>query len=66
MIALTLTPAAYKALKAIRSGTYDAPADSDGMFRIWIDRDFVDRLARTRSSGESYSEVILRLARARP
>jgi predicted CopG family antitoxin len=31
--------------------------------RIWVDRKFVDRLLALRSSGESYSDVILRLAK---
>ena len=64
MIAVTITPAAYRALKMMRPGTYDAPASPDGMFRIWLDCSFVDRLGRMLASGETYSDVILRLAEA--
>jgi predicted CopG family antitoxin len=34
------------------------------MIRIWLDRKFVDRLGQMCSPGESYSDVILRLATA--
>jgi predicted CopG family antitoxin len=30
--------------------------------RLWLDREFVDRLGQLRGPGESYSDVILRLA----
>jgi hypothetical protein len=36
----------------------------DGLVRIWLDRKFVDRLGQMRGPGESYSDVILRLAKA--
>jgi hypothetical protein len=48
----------------MRPETYDAPASPDGMIRIWLDRKFVDRLGQMRSPGESYSDVILRMAKA--
>ena len=32
--------------------------------RIWLDRKFVDRLAQMRGPGESYSDVVVRLAEA--
>jgi hypothetical protein len=38
----------------------------DGLMRIWLDRKFVDRLAQMRGPGESYSDVIIRLAKASP
>lgn len=63
MIAITITPAAYKALKVMRPETYDTPAGADGMIRIWLDRKFVDRLGQMKSPGEGYSGVILRLAK---
>lgn len=62
MIAITITPVAYKALKAMRPETYDAPAGADGMIRIWLDRKFVDELGQMKAPGESYSRIILRLA----
>ena len=38
------------------------PPGPDGLIRIWLDREFVDRLGRMREPGESYSDVILRMA----
>jgi hypothetical protein len=38
--------------------------DGRGNVRLWLDRKFIDRLAAERGPGESYSDVILRLARA--
>ena len=64
MIAVTIMPAAYGALKVMRPGTYDAPASPDGMIRIWLDRKFVERLGQMRGPHESYNDVILRLATA--
>ena len=37
--------------------------DGRGAARIWLDRKFVDRLAQIRGTGESYSDVIVRLGR---
>jgi len=62
MIALTITPGAYRALKTLRPNTYDTPASRDGMIRIWLDRKFVDQLSQMKAPGEGYSSVILRLA----
>ena len=56
---------AYGALKASLS-ELDNPAPSlgpDGLIRIWLDRAMVDRLGRLRGFGESYSDVILRMAK---
>ena len=36
----------------------------NGQYRVWLPRVIVDRLARSRRSLESYSDVILRLAAA--
>ena len=38
----------------------------DGLIRIWLDRKVADELGRARGPGESYSDVILRLARGEP
>jgi hypothetical protein len=62
MIAITITPAAFKALKVIRPSTRDTPVSLDGMVRIWLDPLFVGELGRMRDAGETYSDVILRLA----
>jgi hypothetical protein len=66
MIAITITPAAHQAIKASLLGTADATLrpGPDGLIRIWLDRKFVDRLAQMRGPGESYSDVIVRLAEA--
>jgi hypothetical protein len=66
MIAITITPAAHRAIKASLLGTGDARPrpGPDGLVRIWLDRKFVDRLGQMRGPGESYSDVILRLAKA--
>jgi hypothetical protein len=65
MIAIPITAEAYGALKASLS-ELDNPAPSpgpDGLIRIWLDRAMVDRLGRLRGPGESYSDVILRMAK---
>jgi len=63
MIAITITTAAYEAMKATLPTTDSAPRKSpDGLIRIWLDRKFVDRLGQMRGRGDSYSDVILRLA----
>jgi hypothetical protein len=36
----------------------------DGLIRIWLDPKFADWLGQMRGPGESYSDVILRLAEA--
>jgi hypothetical protein len=64
MIAIAITPAAYKALKAtlpMTDGT--APPGADGHVRIWLDCKVVGELGRLRCAGESYSDVILRVAK---
>jgi hypothetical protein len=64
MVSITITPAAHQAIKASLLGTADATPrpGPDGLIRIWLDRKFVDRLDQMRGPGESYSDVILRLA----
>jgi hypothetical protein len=64
MIAIAVTPAAHQAIKASLLGTGDATPrpGSDGLIRVWLDRKFVDRLTQMRGHGESFSDVILRLA----
>jgi hypothetical protein len=66
MIAITITPAAPRAIKVSLLGTAEAAPrpGPDGLIRIWLDRRFVDRLGQMRGSGESYSDVILRVAKA--
>lgn len=63
MIAITITPAAYAAIKATLPVTDRAAMPGpDGFIRIWLDRSVADRLRALRGPGESYSEAILRQA----
>ena len=64
MIAITITAEAYEAVRASPFGQamVAPPPGPDGLIRIWLDREFVDRLGRMREPGESYSDVILRMA----
>ena len=64
MIAISITPAAHQAIKASLLGTADGTPrpGADGLVRIWLDRNFVDRLGQMRGPGDSYSDVILRFA----
>jgi hypothetical protein len=59
LIAISVTPAAYKAIAA--DGDV-AQAPQVGNRRIWLDRRYVDRPKAMRGPGKSYSDVILRLA----
>ncbi len=43
----------------------EASPGADGLIRIWLDRKDADQLGQLRGAGESYSEVILRLTKAR-
>jgi hypothetical protein len=64
MIAVEITPAAYNALKAtlpMMDGA--ASPGADGHIRIWLDCKVVGELGRLRGRGESFSDVILRVAR---
>ena len=62
---ITITPEAYDAIKPGLPETDLAPSKgADRLIRLWLDRKFVDQLAQMRAKGESYSDVILRLAKA--
>ena len=62
MIAITITPEAYE---IILLGTAKAPSPQgeDGLIRVWLDCKFVDQLGHMRGPDETYSDVILRLAK---
>jgi hypothetical protein len=66
MIVIPVTEAAYEAIKRSVPGQRGSPPlrGDDGLIRIWLDCKFVDRLGQMRVPGESYSDVILRLAAA--
>jgi hypothetical protein len=61
-----ISQAAFEAIaKTLPLGSvcYDNKANEKGERLIWLDRAVVDRLRAMRSPGESYSDVILRMAR---
>ena len=57
---------AYRAIKTSLLGTANATPrpGPDGLVRIWLATEFVNRLGQMRAPGETYSDVILRLAKA--
>jgi hypothetical protein len=62
MIAIAIVPAAYEAIKATLSDGAPRSIGPDGQMQIWLDHAVVDRLRALRRPGESYSDVILKLA----
>jgi hypothetical protein len=66
MVRIAITQAAYDAICAtlpLGSVGYENEADEEGNRLIWLDRALVvDRLRAMRGPGESYSDVILRIA----
>jgi hypothetical protein len=65
MIAITITPEAYEAI-LLGTGEAPSPPGQDGLIRVWLDNEFVEGLGHVRGPRETYSEVILRLAKAGP
>jgi hypothetical protein len=65
MITIPITEEAYEALKARIPRIDQAPTSKgrNGLMRIWLDRKIVDWLLTHSGPGETYSDVILRLAR---
>jgi hypothetical protein len=64
MIAISITAEAYEAIRArLLDPGGPPPPGPDGLIRIWLDRKFVDELDRLLRPGDSYSDVILRVAR---
>ena len=64
MVTISITAEAYAAIRAtVPKGVRAEPRlDEGGGFKITLDRHTLDRLAALRGPGESYSDVILRLA----
>jgi hypothetical protein len=65
MIRIAISQAAFEAIAAtlpLGSVAYEAETDANGERLIWLPRAVVDRLRSLRGPGESYSDVILRLA----
>ena len=66
MIRLTITPAAYAAIAlTLLLGSVAAEPERapDGGVGTWLDHPTVAKLKALRGPGESYSDVILRLAK---
>lgn len=63
MVSIPITPEAFEAIRATLPQRA-AGRGPDGLIRIWLDRKLADEIGRLRGSGESYSEVILRVAKA--
>jgi hypothetical protein len=64
---IAITQAAFEAIAAtlpLGSVGYEAEVGADGERLIWPAPNVVDRLRALRGPGESYSDVILRLAKA--
>jgi hypothetical protein len=65
MIRIAITAAAFDAIAStlpLGSVGYEAERDGKGEMHIWIDDRQADKLAAMRGPGESYSDVILRIA----
>ena len=66
MIRISITAAAFEAIAAtlpFGSAGFEREPDAKGERQIWLEQRFVDRLCAMRGPGESYSDVILRLAK---
>jgi hypothetical protein len=65
MVRIAISQAAFDAIaKTLPLGSvgFENKVNEKGEWLIWLDRAVVDRLRSLRGAGESYSEVILRLA----
>jgi hypothetical protein len=65
MVRIAITQAAFDAIAktlALGSVGFENKTNEKGERLIWLDRSVVDRLRSLRRPGESYSDVILRLA----
>jgi hypothetical protein len=66
MIRIAISQAAFEAIvRTLPSGSvgFENKTDQDGNRLIWLDRSMVDRLRAMRGPGESYSDVIMRVAK---
>jgi hypothetical protein len=65
MIRIAISQAAFDAIvrtMPFGSVNFEAGVDANGERCIWLPREVVDRLRALRGPGESFSDVILRLA----
>ena len=65
MIRLTISPAAYAVIAAtLPARALEQSCAPNGDFYVWLEPQYVEQLRATRKLGESFSEVIVRLAEA--
>ena len=66
MIRLTITPAAYAVIVATLPASvgFEQNKAPNGDFYVWLEPQYVEQLRAARKLGESFSEVIVRLAEA--
>ena len=65
MIRIAISQAAFEAIAAtlpLGSVAYEPAFDERGLRYIWLEARWLDRLKSYRGPGESYSDVILRVA----
>jgi hypothetical protein len=64
VVTISISPEAYAAIGATlpKGSRADARPDGKGGYLVTLDRTVLDRLRELRGPGESYSDVILRLA----
>jgi hypothetical protein len=65
VVKIAITQAAFAAIAAtlpLGSVSFENAIDENGDRLIWLERRWVDRLTSYRRAGESYSDVILRVA----
>ena len=65
MIRIAISQTAFEAIARtlpLGSVGYDNAVDAKGQRLLWLDRAVVDRLRSLRGAGESFSDVILRIA----
>jgi hypothetical protein len=68
MIGIKITEAAFEAINAtmpLGSVGFEREADADDERTIWLEPNMLDKLRALRGPGESYSDVIIRLAVAK-
>jgi hypothetical protein len=68
VIRIAITQAAFDAIAktlALGSVSFENKANEKGERLVWLDRALVDRLRSLRGPGESYLDVILKLAASR-
>jgi hypothetical protein len=65
MVTISITPTAFEAIAATLPTGYTAEGRSDGKggYLVTLDRHIIERLAALRRPRESYSDVILWLAK---